>query len=229
MSEPYDTLPYGEVQREMSFNAFERLKTLLVDPESIPASGDSVSELPVSVTSSPDNRALTINSELHAYVALFDNIGSVLVEHDRLPDYLRDVLSALIEVGDLKRLEALDVANQVPSSRKYIQEVASERWRAAEAQRMSGEPFNIATIAIPGIGPISVRMEYIVETERWRLGYSFTQQRQYEYLAGHLYRVVDNNLYADPAGSEDDLRNIKDGCYLPSRLDVRLFEEPALI
>lgn len=229
MSGPYDTLPYGEVQREMSLNAFERLKTLLVDPESIPASGDSVSELPVSVMSSPDNRALTINSELHAYVALFDNIGPVLVEHDRLPDYLRDVLSALIEVGDLKRLEALDVADQVPSSRKYIQEVASERWCAAEGQRVSGQPFNIATIAIPGIGPISVRMEYIDETERWRLGYGFTQQRQYEYLAGNLYRVVDNNLYADPAGSEDDSRNINDGCYLPSRLDMKLFDESAFV
>lgn len=224
----YDKLPYGEVQAEMSSAAFERLQMLIGDKDIKPVEGESVVESIVSVTASPASRELLLETEVDIFVPIFSNIGHVLVEHDRLPDYLLDSLSRLAEVIEVKRVCSTPATRQMTMTFEAIKLLAAEYWRSLEAERLSFEPFDVVTVCVPDIGTVSVHMEYDAEIERWKLGYRFTEARSYEYHGGYAYRIVDGNLFTDPTGTEGDTSNVTSGCYLPSRLDMTVFEEPIL-
>lgn len=216
----YDRLPYGEVQREMSVAAFERLQQLLRDSHAEPDADERAEETILDVTTSPEE----IVTKLDVFVPTFSNIGPILVEHDRLPDYLLDTLSHLVELIEERRLGAVPAKKQIAMQFGFIKEQAANYWQISEAERRTGQPFDIATVYVPGIGTVRVHMEYSKESERWKLGYQFTEPRAYEYHGGNVYRIAEGNLFTDPIGTEGDVKNIANGMYLPSRLDTRLFE-----
>lgn len=228
MSDLYDKLPYGEVQRDMSVVAFERLEALVRNSSIELCGNEAAVETVTSVEVAPGSRELILDTELTVFVPVFSNIGQVLVEHDRLPDYLLDTLSHLAGVIEERRVSAVSSSKQMCMKLDTIKALAHEHWHAAEPERLTGQPFNVITVYIPEIGAVDVHMEYSTEHERWKLGYRFTEPRKYEYHGGYAYRIIDGNLFTDPTGTEGDMTNVSDGMYLPSRLDLNLFKKPSV-
>lgn len=213
--------PYGayrpgfdEVQEQIARDAANRLYTLVTSSDANPESGDLVEE---SITDiSPEGR---IVSSFTAASRLFDLIHPDMIQGNELPDYLLDILKHTVTSIDGEYKIGEPLANNT-------REELSRIWKERESDRLNEADFDLVTINTGSLSDVVIRFMHDKDSKTWSLNYAFTEQREYLLIGQYIYRSTPTQLFGDPIGSEGDELNVRDGIYLPSRLDPILFKLP---
>jgi hypothetical protein len=212
----YKQFPYGEVQNKLSTDTVNHLAGLITAQHE-PAEGDSVVEHIVASTECDFRH--TVQTHLEAFSPMVSNIHAVLVEHQTMPDYMRDTLCALIKAVQ-------DTDDMTVRAQKFIlQDVALKdymqaMWANTELDRLTGSEVKLYQTDVANKGKLSILLRKN-ETDSWELGIEYREAREYElHSTGYLYRLDGRQIFTDPVGSDGDAANIQDGLYLPSMLKL---------
>ena len=136
-----------------------------------------------------------------------------------MPQYLIDILAVAMAV--------IDGPDELGDEALRREKRATEAWDKHEIKRKSNQKFVITYGVDNEIGRrIALEFSYQEEADSWSLQYAFAEEREYEVCGNHLYRVINGQLFGDPVGSEEDLKNIAEKHYLPSRLDLDVLLQP---
>lgn len=213
---PYEAYRPGfdEVQEQIARDVANRLYTLVTSSDANPESGDLVEESIADI--SPKGR---IVSSFTAASRLFDLIHPDMIRGNELPDYLLDILKHTVTSIDGEYKIGEPLANNT-------REELSRIWRERESDRLNEADFDLVTINTDSLSDVVIRFMHDKDSKTWSLNYVFTEQREYLLIGQYIYRNTPTQLFGDPIGSEGDELNVRDGIYLPSRLDPILFKLP---
>lgn len=212
----YKLFPYGEVQRQLSDETVARLAAIISAVQE-PAIDDTVSEVVVATSEHEWRHGITTRME--AFTSMIPDINPVLVEHQHMPEYLKDTLCAMIksvqDAPDMLLRAQTGVLQDIDMS-DYMRTV----WASTEPERLTGEVVVLYRSGTSKGGTTGVVLRK-AQDDTWALGMTYEERRSYElHGTGYLYRIVDSQLFTDPVGSEGDATNIQDGLYLPSMLEL---------
>ncbi len=213
---PYEAYRPGfdEVQEQIARDAANRLYTLVTSSDANPESGDLVEESIADI--SPEGR---IVSSFTAASRLFELIHPDMIRGNELPDYLLDILKHTVTSIDGEYKIGEPLANNT-------REELSRIWRERESDRLNEADFDLVTINTDSLSDVVIRFMHDKDSKTWSLNYVFTEQREYLLIGQYIHRNTPTQLFGDPIGSEGDELNVRDGIYLPSRLDPILFKLP---
>ncbi len=212
----YSMFPYGEVQAQISDDTVRELSALITGAH-VPGDDDTVSER--LVLAREHMRSHILSTHMEAFTAMISDIHGVLVEQQRMPDYLRDTLCAMLRA--LQNTPNMTLRSQTGVLQDAdMSEYTSMIWANSEEDRLAGSDVTLYESRTAGNGSVGVVLRKD-GVSRWKLGMVFHEDRTYEiYNNGYLYRILGDQLFADPVGSEGDIKNIEDGMYLPSMLTL---------
>lgn len=182
-----------------------------------PGEGDCLTEQIIGTTEHDLHQ--TVQTRLEAFATMVYGIHNVLLEHQTMPDYLRDTLCALIKAVQ-------DTSDMTVRAQKFVlQDVALKDyiraiWANTESERLSGSEVKLYQTDTANKVEVSIVLRKN-EQDTWVLGVQYHERREYElHSTGYLYRVDGRQIFTDPVGSHGNEANIADGLYLPSRLKL---------
>ncbi|MEO5691124.1 MAG: hypothetical protein ABIQ64_02975 [Candidatus Saccharimonadales bacterium] len=210
----YKQFPYGEVQRRLSDETIDRLWALISTVDD-PTEGDSVDE--VITDTVVKGKYHMISTCMEAFTTMIPDMHSVLVEHQQIPDYLKDTLQAMIQsVQSTPNLTLRSQSSIIQNA--DISDYIQLMWASTEVDRLTSEEVALYSSDTAKDGTVRIVLKKNA-MQAWALGVSYSELRTYELQNGKYFcRMVGEQLFVDPVGTEEDATNSKDGMYLPSRL-----------